>query len=186
MPRKPSRNARLPLLLRVDYVAPAKTMIEHRARFPRSLKKNYPVACRREGAWIWDAEGNRYLDFSASAVVNFIGHGDRDVARAIAEQLGSLEFVHSSQFVTDVAEQFAQEILDLAGPHFNRGAVFFTSGGSEAVESALKLARQYQVEIGEPQHAVSLSQAGLSRFHGWGDVAVRPSQAQGNRPAASA
>jgi 4-aminobutyrate aminotransferase-like enzyme len=57
-------------------------MTENCALFTRSLKRNYPVACCGEGAWIWDTEGNRYLDFSASAVVNLIGHGDRDVACA--------------------------------------------------------------------------------------------------------
>lgn len=124
-------------------------MSERRALFTRSLKKAYPVAVRGEGPWLWDASGNRFLDFSASAVVSFIGHGDRDVARAVADQFHQLEFVHSSQFVTDVAEQFAQEILDFAGPHFSGGAVFFTSGGSEANETALKLARQYQVEVGQ-------------------------------------
>jgi adenosylmethionine-8-amino-7-oxononanoate aminotransferase len=126
-------------------------MQERHALFTRSLRKTYSVAVGGEGSWLWDAEGNRYLDFSASAVVNFIGHGDADIGHAICEQLRKVEFVHSSQFVTDVAEQFAQEILEFAGPSFEGGAVFFTSGGSEAVESALKLARQYQVEIGQAQ-----------------------------------
>jgi adenosylmethionine-8-amino-7-oxononanoate aminotransferase len=161
---KPSRNARLSLFVRVDYFASTKTMAEHHALFTRSLKKSYPMAVRGEGAWIWDRDGNRYLDFSASAVVNFIGHGDRDVIRAISDQLGKLEFVHSSQFVTEAAEEFAKEILDFAGPHFEGGAVFFTSGGSEAVESAMKLARQYQVEIGEPQRTEFLSRR--QAYHG--------------------
>jgi len=139
-------------------------MPERRALFTRSLKKPYPIAARGEGPWLWDSSDIRYLDFCASAVVNFIGHGDQDVTRAIADQLQQLEFVHSSQFVTDASEQFAQDILDFAGPHFADGAVFFTSEGSEANETALKLARQYQVEIGQPQRSQVLCRR--QAYHG--------------------
>ena len=139
-------------------------MSERLALFTRSLKKTYPVAIRGEGPWLWDADNHRYLDFSSSAVVNFIGHGDHDVERAIASQVHSLEFVHSSQFVTDAAEAFAQEILDFTGPNFTGGAVFFTSGGSEAAESAMKLARQYQVEVGQPQRTQFLCRG--QAYHG--------------------
>src|SRR6266446_5795153 len=117
----------------------------------RSLNKAYPVAARGEGVYLWDADGKRYLDFSGSAAVNFSGHGSPEVADAIAEQAAKLEFVHSSQFTTDVAERFAEELLQFAGSAFQGGRVFFTCGGSEAVETALKLARQYQVEIGKPE-----------------------------------
>jgi adenosylmethionine-8-amino-7-oxononanoate aminotransferase len=89
------------------------------------------------------------LDFSGSAVVNFIGHGVPDVAAAVAEQAAKLEFVHTSQFTTPVAEEYAQELLEFAGDGFSGGAVYFTCGGSESIETALKLARQYQVEIGQ-------------------------------------
>lgn len=132
--------------------------------FVRSFRKQFPSAVRGEGIWLWDASGNRYLDFSGSSAVNFIGHGDKAVARAVADQIVQLEFVHSSQFITPLSEQFADEILRFAGPAFEGGAVFFTSGGSEAVESALKLARQYQVEVGQPQrtHLFSRKQA----YHG--------------------
>ncbi len=130
----------------------------------RSYKKQFPAAVRGEGVWLWDASGNRYLDFSGSSAVNFIGHGDRAVADAIAEQVGKLEFVHSSQFITRAAERFAEEILDFAGPAFEGGAVFFTSGGSEAVESALKLARQYQVEAGRVRRDRILSRR--QAYHG--------------------
>ncbi len=114
----------------------------------RSLNKPYPVAVRGEGPWLFDADGKRYLDFASSAVVNFIGHGEPAIARVMAEQAARLEFAHSSNFTTDIAEQFAAELLEFAGPAFRDGSVFFTSGGSEAVESALKLARQYHVERG--------------------------------------
>lgn len=115
----------------------------------RSFLKPYPSAVRGEGVYVWDASGTRFLDFSGSAAVNFIGHGVREIGDAMAEQARRLEFVHTSQFTTPVAEEFAADLLDFAGGHFAGGAVYFTSGGSEAVETALKLARQYQVEIGE-------------------------------------
>src|SRR6185436_6889171 len=78
----------------------------HMGILPRSFKKKYPVAVRGEGVYLWDSDGNRYLDFAGSAAVNFIGHGQRKVIQAIAKQAEKLEFVHSSQFVTEVAEQF--------------------------------------------------------------------------------
>ena len=130
----------------------------------RSLRKKYPRAVRGEGIYLWDASGKKYLDFSGSAAVNFIGHRVKEVTAAVVEQAAKLEFVHSSQFTTEVAERFAQEVLDFAGPAYTGGQVFFTSGGSEAVESALKLARQYQVECGRPKRyrMVSRRQA----YHG--------------------
>jgi adenosylmethionine-8-amino-7-oxononanoate aminotransferase len=119
---------------------------------------------RGEGVYVWDADGNRYLDFSGSAAVNLIGHGVRDISDAMVEQARQLEFVHTSQFTTPVAEEFAQELLDFAGDSFRGGAVYFTCGGSEAVETALKLARQYQVEIGETKRLRVLSRN--QSYHG--------------------
>ncbi len=113
---------------------------------------------------MWDGDGNRYLDFSGSAAVNFIGHGVREISDAMAEQARQLEFVHSSQFTTPVAEEFAQELLDFAGDGFAGGAVYFTCGGSESVETALKLARQYQVEIGQGNRHQVLSRQ--QSYHG--------------------
>jgi len=130
----------------------------------RSFRKPYPVAVRGEGVYVWDADGKRYLDFSGSAAVNFIGHGVREIADAMLEQARQLEFVHTSQFTTPVAEEFAAELLHFAGEHFRGGAVYFTCGGSESIETALKLARQYQVEIGQPKRyqVVSRNQS----YHG--------------------
>lgn len=152
--------------------APA-TPTEHRSGLlHRSLHKPYTVATRGEGVWLFDDAGHRYLDFSSSAVVNFIGHGDPHIASVMAEQAKRLEFVHSSNFTTAIAEQFAQELLEFAGPAFRGGAVFLTSGGSEAVESALKLARQYQLEMArsERYQVVSRHQS----YHGatFGAMAV--------------
>lgn len=142
----------------------------------RSFRKSFPPAVRGEGVYLWDNQGKQYLDFSGSAVVNFIGHGVPDIAAAMTEQARSLEFVHTSQFTTPVAEQYAGELLAFAGPNFEGGAVYFCSGGSEAVETALKLARQYHVEIGasERSHIVSREQS----YHGstLGAVAVSRNQ----------
>ena len=79
-------------------------------------------------------------------------------------KLSQLEFAHSSNFTTEVAEEFARELLDFAGPAFEGGAVFFTSGGSEAVESALKLARQFQVESGHAERYQVVSRR--QSYHG--------------------
>jgi adenosylmethionine-8-amino-7-oxononanoate aminotransferase len=130
----------------------------------RALNETYPVAIRGEGVWLFDAEGRKLLDFSSSAVVNFIGHGDAGMARAMAHQAGQLEFAHSSNFTTDVAEQFAYELLDFAGPAFRGGAVFFTCGGSESVETALKLARQFEVESGHSERHQIVSRR--QSYHG--------------------
>ena len=134
------------------------------ALFSRSFTRSFPVAVRGEGVWLWDKAGKKYLDFSGSAAVNFIGHGVREIADAMAGQARQLEFAHTSQFVTEVAEQFAQEVLDFAGPNFRGGAVYFTSGGSEAVETALKLARQYQVEVGQNRRYQIISRR--QSYHG--------------------
>jgi len=115
----------------------------------RSFRRTFPPATRGEGVYLWDARDKRYLDFSGSAAVNFIGHGVVEIAAAMAAQATQLEFVHSSQFTTPVAEEYALELLDFAGKNFQGGCVYFTCGGSESVETALKLARQYQVEIGQ-------------------------------------
>jgi len=119
---------------------------------------------RGEGVYLWDDAGKRYLDLAGSAAVNFIGHGVPEIAAAMAEQASKLEFVHTSQFTTPIAETYAEELLAFAGEHFAGGAVYFTCGGSEAVETALKLARQYQVEIGQSHRYQILSRQ--QSYHG--------------------
>jgi len=131
---------------------------------PRSFRKQYPRVVRGEKAWLWDEQGNKYLDLAGSAAVSFIGHGDAEIARAMAAQLGELEFAHTSQFATTVAEDFARELLEFAGPAFQGGMVYFTSGGSEAVETALKLARHYQVEGGHGERYEIISRH--QSYHG--------------------
>jgi adenosylmethionine-8-amino-7-oxononanoate aminotransferase len=132
--------------------------------FRRSFRKSYPSAVRGEGVYIWDADGKRYLDFSGSAAVNLIGHGVPEIAAAMAAQASQLEFVHSSQFTTPIAEEYARELLAFAGENFRGGAVYFTCGGSESVETALKLARQYQVETGQSKRYQVLSRT--QSYHG--------------------
>jgi hypothetical protein len=113
---------------------------------------------------VWDAKGNKYLDLAGSAAVNFIGHGVPEISAAMAEQAAKLEFVHTSQFTTPVAEEYAEELLAFAGEHFNGGAVYFTCGGSESIETALKLARQFQVESGHTKRYQILSRQ--QSYHG--------------------
>jgi len=132
--------------------------------FRRSFRREYPAAVRGEGVYIWDTEGRKYLDLAGSAAVNFIGHGVKEITAAMAEQAAQLEFVHSSQFITPIAEEYADELLAFAGDHYKGGAVFFTCGGSESIETALKLARQYQVEIGQPLRHQILSRT--QSYHG--------------------
>ncbi len=144
----------------------------------RTLNKPYPVAVRGEGVWLYEASGRKVLDFAASAVVNFIGHSDPTIAHAMGEQAAQLEFAHSSNFTTEVAEEFARELLEFAGPAFRGGGVFFTSGGSESVESALKLARQYQVESGHTERYQVVSRR--QSYHGatLGAMAVSGNQSR--------
>jgi adenosylmethionine-8-amino-7-oxononanoate aminotransferase len=140
------------------------TTILESALLRRSFRKTFPTAVRGEGVYIFDATGKRYLDFAGSAVVNFIGHGVAEISAAMAEQAAQLEFVHTSQFTTPVAEAYAEELLAFAGDHFRGGAVYFTSGGSESIETALKLARQYQVEIGQTKRYQVISRQ--QSYHG--------------------
>ena len=120
------------------------------ALFPRSFKKTFPLAVRGEGVWIIDASGRRYLDASGQAAVVSIGHGVREVADAMAAQAAQIAFAHTTQFHSASAETLAARLLGLAPPNFRKGRVYFTAGGSEAAETAIKLARQFQIEAGDP------------------------------------
>jgi adenosylmethionine-8-amino-7-oxononanoate aminotransferase len=130
----------------------------------RSFREACPVVVRGKGVHLWDEEGKRYLDFSGSAAVNFIGHGVTEIADAMAAQAKQVEFAYSGQFTTPVAEAYGRELLEFAGDNFRGGCVYFTSGGSESIETALKLARQYQVEIGQPRRYQVISRG--QSYHG--------------------
>src|SRR3984893_10602826 len=120
--------------------------------FPRNFKKDYPVAVRGEGCWIISADGRRFLDAAGQAAVVNIGHGVAEIGRAMAEQSSQIAFAHTSQFHSDPAEKLAARLLQLAPSNFrNGGRVYFTSGGSEATETAIKIARQYHLQSGQPQ-----------------------------------
>jgi adenosylmethionine-8-amino-7-oxononanoate aminotransferase len=119
----------------------------HPALFPRNFKKEYPIAVSGDGCWITAADGKKYLDAAGQAAVVNIGHGVAPVARAMAEQASQLAFAHSSQFHITEAEKLAARLLALAPESMRRGGrVYFCSGGSEANETAIKLARQYFIE----------------------------------------
>jgi hypothetical protein len=119
--------------------------------FSRNLRKSYPVAVKGEGCWIVDAEGKSYLDASGQAAVVSIGHGVQEIGRAMAEQSGRIAFAHTTQFHSESAEILAARVLAIAPHNFQDGGrVYFTSGGSEATETAIKLARQYFLESGQP------------------------------------
>jgi hypothetical protein len=125
-------------------------MIANRsAVFYRDLNKPPPTIVRGEGVFLFDSEGRRYLDGSASASVVGIGHGRREIWEALAAAGDAVTFVYGATFTHPWQERLAAAILALAPPEM--AAVYFTSGGSEANESAWKLARQYFVETGRPQ-----------------------------------
>jgi adenosylmethionine-8-amino-7-oxononanoate aminotransferase len=118
--------------------------------FSRNVRKQYPIAVRGEGCWIVAADGRRYLDASGQAAVVSIGHGVQEIGRAMAEQSNRIAFAHTTQFHSEPAEKLAARVLAIAPRNFQGGGrVYFTSGGSEATETALKLARQYFLEIGQ-------------------------------------
>jgi adenosylmethionine-8-amino-7-oxononanoate aminotransferase len=119
--------------------------------FSRNLNKHYPVAVRGEGCWIIASDGRRYLDASGQAAVVNIGHGVAEIGRAMAEQSSRIAFAHTTQFHSESAEKLAARVLAIAPRNFrNGGRVYFTSGGSEATETAIKLARQYCLETKQP------------------------------------
>jgi len=140
-------------------------MPEESKLFSRNLKKHYPIAVSGEGCWITDADGRRYLDASGQAAVVNIGHGVKDIGAAMASQSNSLAFAHTSQFHSAAAEKLAARLLALAPPSFRAGGrVYFTSGGSEATETAIKLVRQYFLEKGDPARYRVLSRR--QSYHG--------------------
>jgi adenosylmethionine-8-amino-7-oxononanoate aminotransferase len=108
-----------------------------------------PVAVRGNGIYIYDSNGKSYLDGSGGAAVSCLGHGDPDVIAAIKMQLESLEFAHTGFLTSEPAEALATQLVKHAPSGIDR--VYLVSGGSEAVESALKLSRQYMIEISQPQ-----------------------------------
>ena len=121
-----------------------------------------PVAVSGSGIEIVDADGKRYLDASGGAAVSCLGHGHPDVLAAMHKQLDALAYSHTAFFTTEVAERLADRLIEDAPAGLSH--VYLVSGGSEAIEAALKMARQYFVEIGEPErrHVIARRQS----YHG--------------------
>ena len=128
----------------------------------RQIGHSYPVAASGQGAVLRDAAGNEYIDASGGAAVSCLGHSHPEVLAAMRAQLDTLAYAHTSFFTTQVAEELADDLVAHAPAGI--GHVFFVSGGSEAVEAALKLARQYFVERGEPQRRYVIARR--QSYHG--------------------
>ncbi|HEV2511464.1 aspartate aminotransferase family protein [Bosea sp. (in: a-proteobacteria)] len=130
----------------------------------RNLRSTPQLALAGEGVHLVDAEGRRYLDASGGAAVSCLGHGHPRVTAAIIAQLGKLEYAHTSFFTNEPSETLAQMLIERAPAGFGRGRVAFLGSGSEAMEAALKLARQYFVEIGQPERSRFISRR--MSYHG--------------------
>ena len=130
--------------------------------FRRSLDPSLPVAVRAEGSTIWDADGRAYLDAAGGAIVVNVGHGRQSIADAMAAQAGRLAYAHGSAFTNEPLERYAAEI----GPHLpvDDARIYPVSGGSEAIETALKLARAYHLARGERDRWIVFSRWGS--YHG--------------------
>jgi adenosylmethionine-8-amino-7-oxononanoate aminotransferase len=128
----------------------------------RQIGHDYPVASGGRGILIRDASGKEYIDASGGAAVSCLGHSHPDVIAAMGAQLNNLEYAHTSFFTTRVAEELADDLVAHAPEGIDH--VLFVSGGSEAIEAALKLARQFFVERGEPQRKYVIARR--QSYHG--------------------
>ncbi|MEF9926709.1 MAG: aspartate aminotransferase family protein [Massilia sp.] len=128
----------------------------------RNLRQMPPTAVGGEGIVLRDSSGKTYLDASSGAAVSSLGHGHPDVIAAMHRQIDRCAYAHTAFFTTEVAEQLADRLI--AGGPQDMGGVYFVSGGSEAMETALKLARQYWVEAGEPQRTQFIARR--QSYHG--------------------
>jgi adenosylmethionine-8-amino-7-oxononanoate aminotransferase len=130
--------------------------------FPRVLTRTLPTAVAAEGAWIVDADGMRYLDAAGGAIVVGVGHGDPALIAAAEEQLHRTQYVHSTMFTTEAVEAYAGEVAGLLPVEDAR--VYPVSGGSEAVETALKMARAYHLARGDGGRVTVIARR--SSYHG--------------------
>ncbi|MFC6279781.1 MULTISPECIES: aspartate aminotransferase family protein [Polaromonas] len=132
------------------------------AIFHRQIRTTLPQAVSASGLYITDTAGKKYLDACGGAAVSCLGHNHPDVIAAMAAQMAQLDYAHTSFFTTRVAEELADTLI--ANAPAGMSHVYLVSGGSEAMEAALKMARQYFVEIGEPQrkHFIARRQS----YHG--------------------
>ena len=143
--------------------------------FPRNCKASFPIAVEADGVYIVDRDGKRYFDGSGGAAVSCLGHGDREINDAIKAQLDRLEFAHTGFFSSEPAEALADLLIAHAPEGIER--VYFVSGGSEAIEAALKLSRQYFVEAGEPERQLYIARR--QSYHGNTLARCRPAATSG-------
>jgi adenosylmethionine-8-amino-7-oxononanoate aminotransferase len=130
---------------------------------PPEFDRAYPVVVKGEGVWLEGSDGRRYLDaMSGGSMAATLGHGRRDIAEAAAEQARKLAFVHNERLTNPAQEELARELVSVAPEGFSR--VHFVTGGSEANEAAVRLARSYHVERGEPSRWRVISPA--QAYHG--------------------
>jgi adenosylmethionine-8-amino-7-oxononanoate aminotransferase len=130
--------------------------------FPRVFDRELPLAASSDGAWITASDGRRYLDAAGGAVVVNVGHGERAVIEAIADQLARTQYVHGTMFTTEAVEDYATEVARLLP--MDDARIYPVSGGSEAVETALKLARAYHLARGQPSRFLVIGRRGS--YHG--------------------
>jgi len=130
--------------------------------FQRQIHADLPRAKKGDGIYIIDADGKRYLDASGGAAVSCLGHSDPDVIQAIKDQAETLAFAHTAFFTSEAAEELANLLIGKAPDGIE--VVYFVSGGSEAMEAALKMARQYFLEVGEPERTKFIARR--QSYHG--------------------
>jgi len=130
--------------------------------FPRVFNRTLPTAVSAQGAWILDADGKRYLDGAGGAIVVGVGHGDRSLIDAATAQLNATQYVHGTMFTTEAVERYADELaahLPMDDPR-----IYPVSGGSEAVETAIKMARAYHLARGDDVRTTIIARR--SSYHG--------------------
>ena len=130
--------------------------------FPRRLDKPLPVIDSAQGMWVVDTEGRRYLDASGGAVVLNVGHGREEIARAVYDQIVQCDYVHPTMFTNYPVEKLATALAGHAPAGIER--FFFLSGGSEAVETAIKLARKIHLDSNRPHRSRIISR--WKSYHG--------------------
>ena len=130
--------------------------------FQRLINQTLPRAVKGDGVYIIDADGKRYLDASGGVAVSCLGHSDPDVLQAIKDQVDTLVFAHTSFFTSQPAEDLADLLIGKAPDGIEM--VYFMSGGSEAIEAALKMARQFFLETGEPSRSKIIARR--QSYHG--------------------
>ena len=130
--------------------------------FGRNAKTTLPVAVAGEGCYLIDADGKRYLDGSGGAAVSCLGHSNQSVKDAVKNQIDDLAFAHTGFFTSKPAESLGDKLIAHAPAGLDR--VYFVSGGSEAVEAAIKLARQYHVERGDSDRHILIARR--QSYHG--------------------